>query len=117
MPHFHAIMEIDFDNLDMVRIELKKIFKKPNQVHVASFQTTPDPYTDKIPSKQDNLRKLARYMFKFRMQFADNVNLGKSTYDNDFDDVTLQTYAQAVHSIISQRGFRQYELSYNLSSK
>lgn len=109
MPHFHAIIQIDFDEIKFVRTALKKIFKTKNQVHVA-------PIT-KYPTKEENLRELSRYMFKFRMQFADNVNLGKSKYGSDFDDVTMHTYAQAVHSIISQRGIRQYEFMYNLSSK
>lgn len=107
MPHYHAIVAVD-DMVDKAQLagELRKILLKSKQVSVGRL------HIDK--TKEDNLKTLARYMFKFRYQFADNILKDKPSYGNRFDDDTLRLYAQSVHSIIGKRGLVQYDLSYNL---
>ena len=107
MPHYHAIVAIDdMTTPEQLAGELRKIFSKSKQVSVGRL------HLDK--TKEDNLKTLARYMFKFRYQFADNILKDKPSYGSRFDDDTLRLYAQAVHSIIGERGLVQYDLSYNL---
>lgn len=107
MPHLHAIIALDGISPDDFAENLRTQFQKPSQVSISSLRT--------YKTKEDNLATLARYSFKFRYQFADNILRERPSYGNRFDDETLRSYTQLVHSIKGQRGAIGFEFRYNLN--
>ena len=106
MPHFHAIVELDNIHPDVLRKALRKSFIKPYQINVTQMRH------DK--TKEHHLKQMARYMFKFRYQFADNIMRTKPSYGTRFDDNTMRLYAETILSMSNGSGVRQFELKYNI---
>ena len=106
MPHLHAIIALDGISADDFGDKLRTKFQKPSQVSIGGLW--------RGKTKSENLATLARYSFKFRYQFADNILRDKPSYGKRFDDETLRSYTRLVHSIKGQRGVRGFEFMYNL---
>lgn len=106
MPHLHAIVSLDGITRDELDRQLTSLYARPSQVRLMSMR----PGQTKI----ENLSNLARYMFKFRYQFADNILRDRSAYGKRFDDKTLRVFTQLVHSIKGDRGAIGLEFRYNL---
>jgi len=108
MPHLHAIIELDGVSVKGFRAKLRSVYIKPSQVTVAALRSG--------NTKEENLKKLARYPIKFRYQFADNILRNQPSYGSRFDYDTLRTYAEVVHAIKGSRAVRGFEFNYNLSA-
>lgn len=106
MPHFHGIIVLDGTSRDAFRKKLKKLFPKPYQISLSKLHDG--------KSKEINLATLARYMTKFRYQYADNILSAKPSYGSRFDDDTLRSYVETIQSTKGKRGVRGLEFSYNL---
>lgn len=107
MPHFHAIVDLNSTDVQVLKSALRAVFSKPKQISVGSL------YKDK--TKEYHLGKLARYMFKFRYHFADNILREKPSYGTIFDDQTMYDFSDALLVMTKgKRGARSFEFKYNL---
>ena len=107
MPHFHAIVDLNGHSIAACEQALRQKFTKPYQISLSEMHTG--------NTKAYHLGRLARYMFKFRYQFADNIMRAKPAYGKWFDDQTLCPYAEALLSMTTgKRGARSFELMFNL---
>jgi hypothetical protein len=105
MPHLHAIVDLGKISRQIFSNRLKNYFSKSSQISTSKLRPE---YT-----KEDNLISLARYPFKFRYQFADNILRERPSYGSLFDVDTLMKYTQVIHSLKGQRGVIGFEFRYN----
>jgi hypothetical protein len=106
MPHLHAIVSLNDISAREFGNKLRSHFSKTKQVTVKPLLSG--------KTKNDNLKTLARYPFKFRYQFANNILRDKPSYGRRFDDDILRVFTQLVHSIKGKRGAIGFEFRYNL---
>jgi hypothetical protein len=105
--HFHAIVgALDDEHEDKLKLLIGKSLDMqllPSQVHFKSLHKT--------NTKNDNLRNLASYMFKARLQYADNIfddNFlqKKASYKTPFKDKVLIDYLNAVDAMGNFNGLK-----------
>lgn len=106
MPHMHLVVDLKEISAVDFRKHLTDKFSKMKQITLSPLR--------KSNSKEHNLSTLARYCFKFRYQFSNNILRAKSSYGVRFDDDTLREYTQVIHSIKGQNGVVGCEFRYNL---
>lgn len=106
MPHFHGIVAVQGTSASAFGDKLRDNFTKSHQISVSRL------HIDK--SKRKNISNMARYMFKFRYQFADNIKVDKPSYKTRFDDDTMRTYAQVIHDMKGDNGLRGFIVNHNL---
>jgi hypothetical protein len=114
MPHFHGIVAAKGTSAKRLGDKLRTNFNKSHQISVSRLRYS---IGGKPMTKKKNLKRMARYMFKFRYQFADNIMRAKPSYGTRFDDDTMRTYAQVCHDIKGHRGLNGFTVRHNLSTK
>ncbi len=67
--------------------------------------------------KDESIDRIARYMFKFRVQFADNLygkEVGmRAQYKELYPGPLMREYVKLIHSLQVNRGFKGFRFEYN----
>lgn len=96
--HLHAIVDLGNHKRDKVRQVIAERFDKPYQVRLAAFR--------KEQSRTENLTRIAHYMTKYRLQYADNIYgkkiYEKATYGSFYPDHVVRNVVKSYSCISKQ---------------
>ncbi|TNE62679.1 MAG: hypothetical protein EP335_11865 [Alphaproteobacteria bacterium] len=106
MPHMHLIVDLKGMDSNAFRAHLRERFSKPKQITLSPFRQK--------NTIAENLRTTARYCFKFRYQFADNILRARPAYGKRYDDDLLRLYAVLIQQLKSENGVISFEFRHNL---
>ena len=104
--HLHAVVDLGGAKRDAVSNALRKKFNTPYQVRLAQLR--------KDKAKTENLSNIARYMCKYRLQYANNIYgrqiYGRATYGDFYEQDVVRTISKAYSAILSrQTSVRSYK--------
>lgn len=106
--HLHSLVDLAGVPKAQVRRAFTGSFDKPYQVRLSRLRDD--------MSKADSIEQIARYMFKFRVQFSDNL-FGKETglrarYKDLYPGPLMREYAKLVHILKVNKAFKGFHYSY-----
>ncbi len=91
------------------RNDATRTFNKPYQVRLSHLRYDMD--------KDVSIDRIARYMFKFRAQFSDNLygkEVGlRAKYKELYPGPLMREYVQLIHSLKINNGFKGFRFEYN----
>ncbi len=109
LVHLHSLVDLGGIPREEVRSAFTGVFDKPYQVRLTHL------HRDK--GKDESIERLARYMSKFRVQFADNL-YGKERgmkvqYRELYPAPLMREYVKLIHSIKVDNGFKGFRFKIN----
>lgn len=109
LVHLHSLVDLGGHLKDDVRNAFTGVFNKPYQVRLS--------YLRKDMTKDESIDRIARYMFKFRVQFADNLfanEVGlRARYNQLYTGELMREYVPLIHSLKINNAFKGLHFKYN----
>ena len=109
LVHLHSLVDLGGIPKDQVRRAFTGTFNKPYQVRLSRLRYDMD--------KDESIDRIARYMFKFRAQFSDNLygkEVGlRAKYKELYPAPLMREYIQLIHSLKVNNGFKGFRFEYN----
>jgi len=104
LVHLHTLVDLGGIPRKQVRRVFTRAFDKPYQVRLSHLRYD--------INKDASIERIARYMFKFRAQFSDNL-FGKEVelrakYKELYPAPLMREYVQLIHSLKTNNGFKGF---------
>ena len=109
LVHLHSLVDLGGHSKDDVRSAFAGVFDKPYQVRLS--------YLRSDMGKDESIDRIARYMFKFRVQFADNLYANevglRARYNQLYPGELMREYVPLIHSLKTNNAFKGLHFKYN----